>query len=145
MIFPYCVCQAQEVHEKLRAWMRANISDDVADSIRILYGGQSAASGTHLHRNTLFIFIIYLFRRAHGAENLCSSDTALKKKKINPGTGLSVRWQIQPLSCFYVLVVSGSVTGGNCKELAAQADVDGFLVGGASLKPEFVDIINARA
>lgn len=40
---------------------------------------------------------------------------------------------------------TGSVTGGNCKELAAQADVDGFLVGGASLKPEFVDIINARS
>jgi hypothetical protein len=28
--------------------------------------------------------------------------------------------------------------------LATQPDVDGFLVGGASLKPEFVDIINAR-
>jgi triosephosphate isomerase len=26
---------------------------------------------------------------------------------------------------------------------ATQPDVDGFLVGGASLKPEFVDIINA--
>lgn len=32
--------QAQEVHEKLRAWLRANISDDVADSVRIIYGGQ---------------------------------------------------------------------------------------------------------
>ena len=27
---------------------------------------------------------------------------------------------------------------------ATQADVDGFLVGGASLKPEFVDIVNAK-
>lgn len=27
---------------------------------------------------------------------------------------------------------------------ATQTDVDGFLVGGASLKPEFVDIVNAR-
>lgn len=68
--------QAQEVHEKLRAWLRANISDDVADSVRIIYGG--------------------------------------------------------------------SVTGSNCRELASQDDVDGFLVGGASLKPEFIDIINAR-
>ncbi|MEQ2224874.1 triosephosphate isomerase [Ilyodon furcidens] len=32
--------QAQEVHEKLRAWLRANVSDDVADSLRIIYGGQ---------------------------------------------------------------------------------------------------------
>nr|XP_057902832.1 triosephosphate isomerase [Doryrhamphus excisus]XP_057902833.1 triosephosphate isomerase [Doryrhamphus excisus]XP_057902834.1 triosephosphate isomerase [Doryrhamphus excisus]XP_057902835.1 triosephosphate isomerase [Doryrhamphus excisus] len=69
--------QAQEVHEKLRAWLRANVSDDVADAVRIIYGG--------------------------------------------------------------------SVTGANCRELASQEDVDGFLVGGASLKPEFVDIINARA
>lgn len=69
--------QAQEVHEKLRGWLRANVSDAVADSVRIIYGG--------------------------------------------------------------------SVSGGNCKELAAQPDIDGFLVGGASLKPEFVDIINARA
>ncbi|KAJ0031448.1 hypothetical protein Pint_13554 [Pistacia integerrima] len=39
--------------------------------------------------------------------------------------------------------VSGSVNGANCKELAAQPDVDGFLVGGASLKPEFIDIIKS--
>jgi hypothetical protein len=30
--------------------------------------------------------------------------------------------------------VAGSVNGANCKELAAKPDVDGFLVGGASLK-----------
>uniref|UniRef100_A0A3B4HCN9 Triosephosphate isomerase n=1 Tax=Pundamilia nyererei TaxID=303518 RepID=A0A3B4HCN9_9CICH len=40
---------------------------------------------------------------------------------------------------------SGSVTGATCKELASQKDVDGFLVGGASLKPEFIDIINAKS
>lgn len=28
--------------------------------------------------------------------------------------------------------------------IATQPDVDGFLVGGASLKPEFVDIVNAK-
>lgn len=38
----------------------------------------------------------------------------------------------------------GSVTAANCKELASQGDIDGFLVGGASLKPEFVQIVNAR-
>jgi hypothetical protein len=27
---------------------------------------------------------------------------------------------------------------------ATQPDVDGFLVGGASLKPEFVEIINSK-
>lgn len=63
------------------------------------------------------------------------------------------------------IIYGGSVTAGNCKELgtfdklcspksiprdlivffaATQPDVDGFLVGGASLKPEFVNIINAK-
>lgn len=41
------------------------------------------------------------------------------------------------------IIYGGSVSGANCKELAAQPDVDGFLVGGASLKPEFIDIIKA--
>jgi len=41
------------------------------------------------------------------------------------------------------IIYGGSVNGGNSKELASQPDVDGFLVGGASLKPEFVDIINS--
>jgi len=42
------------------------------------------------------------------------------------------------------IIYGGSVSAKNCKELAKQQDVDGFLVGGASLKPEFADIVNAR-
>ncbi|KAF6148100.1 hypothetical protein GIB67_024275, partial [Kingdonia uniflora] len=41
------------------------------------------------------------------------------------------------------IIYGGSVNGANCKELAGQHDVDGFLVGGASLKVEFVDIIKS--
>ncbi|KAE9465287.1 hypothetical protein C3L33_02807, partial [Rhododendron williamsianum] len=41
------------------------------------------------------------------------------------------------------IIYGGSVSGANCKELAGQPDVDGFLVGGASLKPEFIDIIKS--
>lgn len=69
--------QAQDVHAKLRQWLRDNVSPQVAESTRIIYGG--------------------------------------------------------------------SVSAGNCKELAKTGDIDGFLVGGASLKPDFVQIINARA
>ena len=36
----------------------------------------------------------------------------------------------------------GSVNGSNAAELFAQADIDGGLVGGASLKADFADIIN---
>jgi triosephosphate isomerase (TIM) len=60
--------QAQDVHAAIRKWLKANVSDKVAEETRILYGG--------------------------------------------------------------------SVNGKNCKELAKQEDIDGFLVGGASLKPE---------
>ncbi|KAK4337432.1 hypothetical protein RND71_043636 [Anisodus tanguticus] len=68
--------QAQEVHQDLRKWISENISKDVAENVRIIYGG--------------------------------------------------------------------SVTGSNCRELAKEKDIDGFLVGGASLKKEFVQIVNAR-
>ena len=43
------------------------------------------------------------------------------------------------------IIYGGSVSGANCATLAAQPDIDGFLVGGASLKPEFVDIVKAVA
>jgi len=42
------------------------------------------------------------------------------------------------------IIYGGSVSEKNCRELAREGDIDGFLVGGASLKPAFVDIINAR-
>ncbi|XP_030450259.2 triosephosphate isomerase, chloroplastic [Syzygium oleosum] len=42
------------------------------------------------------------------------------------------------------IIYGGSVNGGNCGELAKQEDIDGFLVGGASLKgPEFATIVNS--
>nr|QRN76684.1 triosephosphate isomerase [Tineola bisselliella] len=66
--------QAQDIHASLRKWISSNVSADVAEKIRIQYGG--------------------------------------------------------------------SVTAANAKELSACADIDGFLVGGASLKPEFINIIN---
>lgn len=37
----FCLFQAQEVHEKLRLWLRTNVSDDVAYSVRIIYGGKT--------------------------------------------------------------------------------------------------------
>lgn len=44
------------------------------------------------------------------------------------------------------IIYGGSVKGDNALELAKQPDIDGFLVGGASLKAdEFVAIANAAA
>ena len=59
--------QAQEVHAAIRKWLAESVSQDAADSTRVIYGG--------------------------------------------------------------------SVSEKNCRDLATQPDVDGFLVGGASLKP----------
>ncbi|KAJ0352775.1 hypothetical protein COL154_003579 [Colletotrichum chrysophilum] len=42
------------------------------------------------------------------------------------------------------ILYGGSVNEKNCKDLAKEKDIDGFLVGGASLKPGFVDIVNAK-
>jgi len=42
------------------------------------------------------------------------------------------------------IVYGGSVNEKNCAELSSQPDIDGFLVGGASLKPEFVKIIQSK-
>jgi len=42
------------------------------------------------------------------------------------------------------IIYGGSVNGANCVELGKNDDVDGFLVGGASLKPDFLKITNAR-
>lgn len=55
------------------------------------------------------------------------------KKNVSPEIASSTR-----------IIYGGSVNGGNCSELAKQEDIDGFLVGGASLKgPEFATIVNS--
>ncbi|AQZ18148.1 TPI1 (YDR050C) [Zygosaccharomyces parabailii] len=43
------------------------------------------------------------------------------------------------------ILYGGSANGKNAVTFKDKPDVDGFLVGGASLKPEFVDIINSRS
>lgn len=67
--------QADQVHRGVRKWLADNVSKDVADKTRILYGG--------------------------------------------------------------------SVNAKNCGELAKLPDIDGFLVGGASLKADFLDIVDS--
>ncbi len=41
------------------------------------------------------------------------------------------------------IIYGGSVSAGNSDTLATEKDIDGFLVGGASLKPDFIKIINS--
>ncbi|KAK6051650.1 triose-phosphate isomerase [Cooperia oncophora] len=55
------------------------------------------------------------------------------KEKVSPEVAEKTR-----------IIYGGSVTAENCVELGKKPDIDGFLVGGASLKPDFIKIINAR-
>ena len=41
------------------------------------------------------------------------------------------------------VIYGGSVTDKNASDLIKKPDIDGFLVGGASLKPAFADIVEA--
>ncbi|HEY9086999.1 MAG TPA: triose-phosphate isomerase [Anaerolineaceae bacterium] len=43
------------------------------------------------------------------------------------------------------ILYGGSVTGANAAEFFHQSDIDGALVGGASLKPDFIEIVKAAA
>jgi triosephosphate isomerase len=43
------------------------------------------------------------------------------------------------------VIYGGSVTDANSNELIGQPDIDGFLVGGASLKPGFISIVESCA
>lgn len=69
--------QAEVTHQEIRTWLATNVSTQVAQEIRILYGG--------------------------------------------------------------------SVKGSNCDALMKCKNIDGFLVGGASLQPDFVNIIKCTA
>ena len=40
------------------------------------------------------------------------------------------------------ILYGGSMNAGNCKGLMAQPDIDGGLIGGASLKLDFATIVN---
>jgi triosephosphate isomerase len=43
------------------------------------------------------------------------------------------------------IIYGGSVSAKNCDQLIKCSNIDGFLVGGASLKPDFIKIINCTA
>lgn len=55
------------------------------------------------------------------------------KEKVSPDVAAKIR-----------IIYGGSVTKDNCKTLGKSPNIDGFLVGGASLKPDFIDICKAR-
>lgn len=66
------------------------------------------------------------------AQEVCSAIRGLLAELFGKDTAEAVRIQY-----------GGSVNAGNCKELFAMPDIDGGLVGGASLKEEFLALLEA--
>ena len=65
------------------------------------------------------------------AEEVCAAIRACIKEIYDDATAAAIRIQY-----------GGSVNAGNAAELFAKEDIDGGLVGGASLKPDFGKIVN---
>ena len=65
------------------------------------------------------------------AQEVCAGIRACIAEIYDEATAAAIRIQY-----------GGSVNAKTAPELFAQADIDGGLVGGASLKPEFGDIVN---
>ena len=65
------------------------------------------------------------------AQEVCGAIRACIAEVYDEATAAAIRIQY-----------GGSVNGKNAAELFAMADIDGGLVGGASLKEEFVDIVH---
>eukprot|EP00918_Siedleckia_nematoides_P015010 GHVU01032572.1.p1 GENE.GHVU01032572.1~~GHVU01032572.1.p1 ORF type:complete len:169 (+),score=33.73 GHVU01032572.1:356-862(+) len=61
---------------------------------------------------------------------------AVIRKVLTEGVGADIAAKVR-------VVYGGSVTDQNCNELGKEPDIDGYLVGGASLKPVFLDIIKS--
>ena len=92
-------------------------------------------------------------QEVHAALRNWVKDNVSGKSARNPpafGRDLVI-YNIKTLSLFLPAEVAenlrilygGSVGAANCRDLAACPDIDGSLVGGASLKPDFIQIINA--
>ncbi|KAK8802617.1 hypothetical protein WA171_006293 [Blastocystis sp. BT1] len=65
------------------------------------------------------------------AEETHAAIRAYMASSVSPAVAENVR-----------IIYGGSVNAKNCDNLISKEDIDGFLVGGASLKPEFIQIIN---
>ena len=70
---------------------------------------------------------------ADQAEEVCAAIRACVAEVYDDATAAKIRIQY-----------GGSVNGGNAAELFAKENIDGGLVGGASLKPEFGKIVNYK-
>ena len=157
--------QAQEVHAFIRKWLAENVSPDVASATRILYGARISEQSRLQRVAWRFLWAAAHLQRPAGAcltcrpcpskdrmmQSICrraqhaiaSVPLASQVLLMRAGTHASRAREEPgaPTRC-----AGGSVNDKNSSDLAGMEDIDGFLVGGASLKgASFATICNAKA
>jgi triosephosphate isomerase len=111
--------QAQDAHVDIRHWLANNVSKEVAEATRIIYGG--SVNGKN-----------------------CAELCECCRATITPTSHLPSH---TPSHLHGRRDGSHSQAQATTKEADVEAtapDIDGFLVGGASLKPEFIDICRVK-
>lgn len=127
------------IGEKLEHRENGKTKDVVFEQMKFIKQACNPVEGQTLEGNWENVVVAYEPVWAIGTGKVATPEQAQQthadirqwmKENISEKVGNGVR-----------IIYGGSVNGKNCTNLACQADIDGFLVGGASLKPEFKDII----
>jgi triosephosphate isomerase (TIM) len=133
-----CVGETLDVREAGARVAEAIVVDQVAEALRPNAGDALASSGLVIAYEP--VWAIGTGRNASGAD--AAAMAAAIRRAIDATVGGSVpgiRGEDTPI------LYGGSVTGGNVDQFFAEPEIDGALVGGASLKPDEMAGIVARA
>ena len=108
--------------------------DWIRKQIKIAFQNVSAdqAKGTVIAYEPIWAIGTGKTATSDQAEEVCAAIRSCIKELYGDAVAEEIRIQY-----------GGSVIGGNAAELFGKPDIDGGLVGGASLKPEFGQIVNA--
>ena len=108
--------------------------DWIRKQIKIAFQNVSAdqAKGTVIAYEPIWAIGTGKTATSDQAEEVCAAIRSCIKELYGDAVAEEIRIQY-----------GGSVNGGNAAELFGKPDIDGGLVGGASLKPEFGQIVNA--
>ena len=126
----YCIGETLEQRDA------GNTLDVCKAQLKALYGAASAAE--------LWDRVVVAYEPvwAIGTGKVATPEQA---QEVHDGIRQDLSANVSPAVAEATRIIyGGSVNAKNCADIAAQADIDGCLVGGAALKPEFAtDIICA--